>query len=80
MGLVLFYRGAGQEALEHFTASLANYRRGDFKVVTFGVGHDQGIFARVMSSWMLWWLGRPDAALREVRSDRGRRPNAWGRS
>jgi class 3 adenylate cyclase/tetratricopeptide (TPR) repeat protein len=68
VGLVLFYRGAGQEALEHFTASLANYRRGDFKVVTFGVGHDQGIFARVMSSWILWWLGRPDAALREIRT------------
>ncbi|MEA2400402.1 MAG: hypothetical protein QOK00_805 [Thermoleophilaceae bacterium] len=68
MGLALFYRGQGQEALEHFTASLAHYRPGDFRVVTFGVGHDQGIFARSMSSWVLWWLGRPDAALKEIRA------------
>jgi class 3 adenylate cyclase/tetratricopeptide (TPR) repeat protein len=63
LGLALFYRGRGAEALEHFTASLAHYRRGDFHVVTFGVGHDQGIFAQAMSAWILWWLGRPDAAL-----------------
>jgi tetratricopeptide (TPR) repeat protein len=66
MGMVLFYRGDGRRALEHFTASLAQYRHGDFQVVTFGVGHDQGIFARAMSSWVLWWLGRPDAALEEI--------------
>jgi tetratricopeptide (TPR) repeat protein len=68
MGLALFYRGRGRESLEHFTASLAHYRPGDFQVVTFGVGHDQGIFARAMSSWVLWWLGRPDAALAEIRA------------
>jgi class 3 adenylate cyclase/tetratricopeptide (TPR) repeat protein len=68
MGLALFYRGRGREALEHFNASLAHYRPGDFQVVTFGVGHDQGIFAHAMSSWVLWWLGRPDAALGEARA------------
>jgi class 3 adenylate cyclase/tetratricopeptide (TPR) repeat protein len=68
MGLTLFYRGRGREALDHFTASLAHYRTGDFQVVTFGVGHDQGIFARAMSSCVLWWLGRPDAALEEIRT------------
>jgi class 3 adenylate cyclase/tetratricopeptide (TPR) repeat protein len=66
LGLTLFYRGHGQEALDHFSASLAHYRRGDFQVVTFGVGHDQGIFARAMRSWVLWWLGRPDEALDEI--------------
>jgi class 3 adenylate cyclase/tetratricopeptide (TPR) repeat protein len=66
MGMALFYRGEAGVALEHFTASLADYRPGDFHVVTFGVGHDQGIFARAMSAWALWWLGRPDAALDEV--------------
>src|SRR5208282_5249156 len=59
----LFYLGRGREALDHLEASLACYRRGDFKAVGFGVGHDQGIFARAMSSWTLWWLGMPDAAL-----------------
>ena len=68
MGLVLFYRGYGREALDHFEASLDHYRPGDFYVVTFGVGHDQGIFARAMSTWILWWLGRPDEALDEARA------------
>ena len=68
MGMALFYGGDGRVALEHFTASLAHYRPGDFHIVTFGVGHDQGIFARAMSSWVLWWLGRPDAALDEVQA------------
>ena len=49
MGMALFYGGDGRVALEHFTASLAHYRPGDFHIVTFGVGHDQGIFARAMS-------------------------------
>ena len=53
MGMALFYGGDGKVALEHFTASLAHYRPGDFHIVTFGVGHDQGIFARAMSSWVL---------------------------
>ena len=39
---------------------------GDFHTVTFGVGFDQGIFARAVRSWALWWLGRPDAALTEI--------------
>jgi class 3 adenylate cyclase/tetratricopeptide (TPR) repeat protein len=62
-GLALFYRGHGRLALQHFTESLACYQRGDFQTVTFGVGHDQGIFAQAMSSWALWWLGKPDSAL-----------------
>jgi tetratricopeptide (TPR) repeat protein len=66
MGLALFYLGRGREALTHFRGSLDCYRRGDFHIVTFGVGHDQGIFARAMSSWTLWWLGMPDAALAEI--------------
>jgi class 3 adenylate cyclase/tetratricopeptide (TPR) repeat protein len=66
LGMVLFYRGRGREALEHLRASLACYEPGDFQTVTFGVGHDQGIFARMMSSWTLWWLGMPDAALAEI--------------
>jgi class 3 adenylate cyclase/tetratricopeptide (TPR) repeat protein len=68
MGLALFYRAEGREALDHFDASLEHYRPGDFHIVTFGVGHDQGIFARAMCSWVLWWLGRPDAALDEARA------------
>jgi class 3 adenylate cyclase/tetratricopeptide (TPR) repeat protein len=68
MGMALFYRGDGRVALEHFSASLEHYRPGDFHIVTFGVGHDQGIFARAMSAWVLWWLGRPDAALDEIQA------------
>lgn len=67
MGFALFFRGRGQEALEHLRLSLSYYRPGDFQTVTFGVGHDQAIFAHAISSWTLWWLGRPDAALDEVR-------------
>jgi class 3 adenylate cyclase/tetratricopeptide (TPR) repeat protein len=67
LGMALFYRGDGRRALDHFQTSLAHYRPGDFHVVTFGVGHDQGIFARSMSAWIQWWLGRPDAALDEIR-------------
>jgi class 3 adenylate cyclase len=66
MGLALFYRGQGREALAHCQASLSCYRHGDFQTVTFGVGHDQGIFARATSSWAQWWLGMPDAAFEEV--------------
>jgi tetratricopeptide (TPR) repeat protein len=68
MGLALFYRGDGRAALDHFTTSLAHYRPGDFHIVTFGVGHDQGIFARGMTGVILWWLGKPDAALAELRA------------
>jgi class 3 adenylate cyclase/tetratricopeptide (TPR) repeat protein len=66
LGMALFYRGDGRTALEHFAASLDHYRPGDFHVVTFGVGHDQGIFARGMGGWAQWWLGRPDAALEQI--------------
>lgn len=66
MGLALFYRGRGREALAHCQASLSCYRHGDFQTVTFGVGHDQGIFARATSSWTQWWLGMPDAAFDEI--------------
>ena len=68
MGLALFYRGHGGEALRHLEASIASYRDGDFQLVTFGLGHDQGIFARAMSAWVLWWLGRPDEALAEAQA------------
>jgi class 3 adenylate cyclase/tetratricopeptide (TPR) repeat protein len=66
LGMALFYRGDGRAALEHFEASLDHYRPGDFNIVTFGVGHDQGIFARGMGGWAHWWLGRPDAALEQI--------------
>jgi class 3 adenylate cyclase len=66
MGLALFYKGRGREALTHCRASLNCYRHGDFQTVTFGVGHDQGIFARATSSWTMWWLGMPDAAFDEI--------------
>ena len=42
MGLPSFYRGHGGEALRHLEASIASYRDGDFQLVTFGLGHDQG--------------------------------------
>jgi class 3 adenylate cyclase/tetratricopeptide (TPR) repeat protein len=67
MGLALFYGGRGHDALDHLQASLACYQPGDFQLVTFGVGHDQAIFAHAISSWALWWIGRPDAALAEIR-------------
>jgi class 3 adenylate cyclase/tetratricopeptide (TPR) repeat protein len=68
LGMAIFYRGDGRTALEHFTASLGEYRPGDFHMVTFGVGHDQGIFARGMTGLIQWWLGRPDVALEQVRT------------
>ena len=33
MGLALFYRGHGGEALRHLEASIASYRDGDFQLV-----------------------------------------------
>jgi class 3 adenylate cyclase/tetratricopeptide (TPR) repeat protein len=66
LGGARFYRGQGQEAITHLSASLSCYREGDFGTVTFGVGHDQGIGARTVSAWALWWLGRPDLALAEA--------------
>jgi class 3 adenylate cyclase/tetratricopeptide (TPR) repeat protein len=66
LGGARFYRGRGREAIAHLSASLSCYREGDFETVTFGVGHDQGIGARTVSAWALWWLGRPDLALAEA--------------
>lgn len=66
LGLARWYRGEGEVALGHLRASLAEYRPGDFATVTFGVGHDQGIFARSVAAWAEWWLGRPDRALAEA--------------
>jgi hypothetical protein len=62
-GMHRFFAGEGAAALEHFDEAIRLSRRGDFELVTYGVGHDENVFFHTFSSWVLWWLGQPDAAL-----------------
>ncbi len=63
LGMTRFFRGEGERALAHTELALSLSREGDFESVTYGVGHDEGVFFHAMASWNLWWLGRPDAGL-----------------
>lgn len=63
LGMTRFFRGDGERALAHTELALSLSREGDFESVTYGVGHDEGVFFHAMASWNLWWLGRPDAGL-----------------
>ena len=66
LGMTRFFRGEGERALAHTELALSLSREGDFESVTYGVGHDEGVFFHAMASWNLWWLGRPDAGLRRA--------------
>jgi class 3 adenylate cyclase/tetratricopeptide (TPR) repeat protein len=59
--------GDGQKALEHANLGIAAYQPGDFKLVTYGVGTDQGLIAYAAAAGAEWWLGRPDAGLERAR-------------
>ncbi len=63
LGMALFFRGEGKRALAHSELAISLSRDGDFEAVTYGVGHDEGVFFHTMASWNLWWLGQPDAGL-----------------
>ena len=63
LGMAYLFQGDGARSLVHSETGVGFERDGDFFTVTYGVGHDQGVFGRTMQSWALWWVGRPDAAL-----------------
>ncbi len=63
LGMAYLFRGDGARSLEHSEKGVGFEREGDFFTITYGVGHDQGVFGRSMASWALWWVGRPDASL-----------------
>ena len=58
-----FFRAEGAWALAHLETAISLSRPGDFESITYGVGHDEGVFFHTVASWNLWWLGRPDAGL-----------------
>jgi ATP/maltotriose-dependent transcriptional regulator MalT len=60
--------GDGQSALEHANQAIAAYEPGDFKLVTYGVGTDQGVIAYAAAAGAEWWLGRPDTGLERARA------------
>ncbi len=55
--------GDPQSALEHANLAIAAYEPGDFKLVTYGVGTDQGVIAYGAAAGAQWFLGRPDEGL-----------------
>jgi predicted ATPase/class 3 adenylate cyclase len=60
--------GEGQAAVEHANMAIAAYEPGDFKLVTYGVGTDQGVIAYGAAAGAEWWLGRPDTGLERARA------------
>jgi class 3 adenylate cyclase/tetratricopeptide (TPR) repeat protein len=60
--------GDGQKALWHAERAIEAYRPTDFRLVTYGVGTDQGVIAYGTAASASWWLGRPDVALAQVRA------------
>ncbi len=60
--------GEGQSAREHANLAIAAYEPGDFKLVTYGVGTDQGVIAYGAAAGAEWWLGQPDAGLERARA------------
>ena len=63
LGMAYLFQGDGARSLGHSETGVGFEREGDFFTITYGVGHDQGVFGRTMMSWALWWVGRPDASL-----------------
>ena len=63
MGMAYLFQGDGTSSLTHSEMGVGFERDGDFFTITYGVGHDQGVFGRSMASWAQWWVGRPDASL-----------------
>ena len=59
--------GEGRSALEHANLAIAAYQPGDFKLVTYGVGTDQGVIAYGAAAGAEWWLGRPATGLERAR-------------
>lgn len=66
IGISLYYLGEGKRGLHHLRASAEAYRPGDFRLVTYGLGHDQGVLAHGAAAHALCWLGRLDEAIDEA--------------
>jgi tetratricopeptide (TPR) repeat protein len=60
--------GDGQSAREHANLAIEAYQPGDFKLVTYGVGTDQGVIAYGAAAGAEWWLGRLDTGLERARA------------
>ena len=75
LGMERFFRAEGAQALAHLETAMSLSRPGDFESITYGVGHDEGVFFHTVASWNLWWLGRPDAGL-AVALDGSRQANS----
>ena len=63
LGLVLFQRGALEEAVRHFEQAIAAYNPQEHRQLAHVYGIDLGVITRSLGALVLWLLGYPDRAL-----------------
>jgi TOMM system kinase/cyclase fusion protein len=63
LGLVLFQRGALEEAVRHFEQAIAAYNPQEHRELAHVYGIDPGVITRSLGALVLWLLGYPDRAL-----------------
>jgi len=61
-------RGEIAKARTHFDQAVALYDRAEQRSLATRFGEDQGVATLSMRPWVLWLLGYPEAALRDVES------------
>jgi tetratricopeptide (TPR) repeat protein len=67
MGMVSFYTGAFESAVEHFEHLRAHFHIHSRKHVLREFGYDPATAAHCYLSWSRWCLGFPDRAVRDVK-------------
>jgi TOMM system kinase/cyclase fusion protein len=63
LGLVLFQRGALEEAVRHFEQAIAAYNPQEHRELVHVYGIDPDVITRSLGALVLWLLGYPDRAL-----------------
>jgi tetratricopeptide (TPR) repeat protein len=66
LGGSLMLRGEIAEARAHLDQATALYDRAEQRSLATRFGEDQGVATLSMRPWVLWLLGYPDAALRDI--------------
>jgi DNA-binding SARP family transcriptional activator/predicted ATPase len=66
LGCTFFYQGRVREAEEKCRSSLEQYAARSAAGPYFGLGPELSVFCRSHLAHALWFLGRPDSALREI--------------
>ena len=72
MGNSLLFRGDLAEARTHYDKADALYAPNEHRPLATCFGQDVRVAVLSFRSWVLWFLGYPDAALRDA--DQARRP------